>query len=150
MSKKVMRQVSSHVTCLIQLGLFQIQHESWYNSLISRSRKEGTTKAVTWNRGYLRTSDLKFSSSCQLRAIGPVEPLLMLVYLLFSMLIKCGTSCKEDNLCLCIAKELSTYVFPIDCQHLGIPGRTEDILVQPLKVTLKLPLTVSIEFIDFI
>ena len=66
-------------------------------------------KAVTWNRGYLRTSDLNFkgSCSCQLRAIGPVESFVTCVPVI-SMLIKCGTSCKEDNLCLCIAKELST------------------------------------------
>ena len=54
-----------------------------------------------------------------------------------SMLIKSGTSYKEDNLCLCIAKELSTQVFPINHQHLGIPGRSEDIPVQPQKVTLR-------------
>ena len=39
-------------------------------------------------------------------------------------------------LCLYRTKEQSTYVFPICCQHLGIPGRTEVKETKPPKVTL--------------
>ena len=63
-------------------------------------------KAVNWNRRYLRTSDLNCSGSCLFRALEPVDCIACVPVI--SMLIKCGTSCKEDNLCLCIAKEIST------------------------------------------
>ena len=56
----------------------------------------------------LKDFRFEFKDSCSylFRALGPVDFIACVPVI--PMLKKCGTSCKEDNLCLCIAKELST------------------------------------------